>query len=168
VTNEVAGAKYVEDDRFEGISKDIKSLLKYRNKTIGALDAASWISTCSECVDLKPLRTRHCSVCNRCVFDLDHHSPWVNNCLGLENQRFYLLFLLYLFLGLGYNLVTIRAIWNHYIYKQNVQLMNFVFLTDQVLLVILGAANVFHWALAMTGIATVDVLCVSTIPISHR
>ncbi len=76
---------YVEDDRFEGISKDVKSLLKYRNKTIGALDAAAWISTCSECNDIKPIRTRHCSVCNRCVFHIDHHSPWVNNCIGLEN-----------------------------------------------------------------------------------
>ena len=26
--------KYVEDDRFEGVSKDVKRLLRYRNKTI--------------------------------------------------------------------------------------------------------------------------------------
>lgn len=26
--------KYVEDDRFEGISKEVKKLLRYRNKTI--------------------------------------------------------------------------------------------------------------------------------------
>ena len=25
---------YVEDDRFDGVSKEVKSLLKYRNKTI--------------------------------------------------------------------------------------------------------------------------------------
>ena len=25
---------YVEDDRFEGMSKEVKGLLKYRNKTI--------------------------------------------------------------------------------------------------------------------------------------
>lgn len=149
----------MEDDRFEGISKDVKSLLKYRNKTIGALDAAAWISTCSECDDIKPIRTRHCSVCNRCVFQIDHHSPWVNNCIGLENQRFYLLFILYLFLGLGYNLITIRAIWNHYIYKQNMQLMNFIFLFDQIMILVIGAANLFHWTIAMTGMSTVDVLC---------
>ena len=151
--------QYVEDDRFEGMSKDIKSLLKYRNKTINSLDAASWISTCSECHDLKPIRTRHCSVCNRCVFHIDHHSPWVNNCIGLENQRFFLLFLFYLFLGLSYNLMSVRAIWTHYIYKQNMHLMNFIFLFDQVLLVVVGAANLFHWTVAMTGMSTVDVLC---------
>jgi hypothetical protein len=27
--------KYVEDDRFEGVSKDVKKLLRYRSKTIG-------------------------------------------------------------------------------------------------------------------------------------
>jgi hypothetical protein len=26
--------KYVEDDRFEGVSKEVKKLLRYRNKTI--------------------------------------------------------------------------------------------------------------------------------------
>lgn len=26
--------KYVEDDRFEGISKEVKNLLRYRSKTI--------------------------------------------------------------------------------------------------------------------------------------
>lgn len=27
--------KYVEDDRYEGVSKDVKKLLRYRSKTIG-------------------------------------------------------------------------------------------------------------------------------------
>lgn len=62
-------------------------------------------------------------------------------------------------MGLGYNLITIRAIWNHYIYKQNMQLMNFIFLFDQIMILVIGAANLFHWTIAMTGMSTVDVLC---------
>ncbi len=27
--------KYVEDDRFEGVSKDVKKILRYRSKTVG-------------------------------------------------------------------------------------------------------------------------------------
>jgi hypothetical protein len=30
--------KYVEDDRFEGMTKEVKGLLKYRNKTISSLE----------------------------------------------------------------------------------------------------------------------------------
>jgi hypothetical protein len=33
--------KYVEDDRFEGVSKDVKKLLRYRTKTIQNLEQ-SW------------------------------------------------------------------------------------------------------------------------------
>jgi hypothetical protein len=106
---------YVEDDRFEGVSKDVKKLLRYKNKTISALEG-SWGKKCSTCTYIKPVRTHHCSICNRCVFNMDHHCPWVNNCLGLENYRYFLLFILYLFVGVCYNLISIVSIWNHHIY----------------------------------------------------
>ena len=32
------GKKYVEDDRYEGASADVKKLLKYRSKTISNLE----------------------------------------------------------------------------------------------------------------------------------
>ena len=64
--------KYVEDDRFEGVSKDVKKLLRYRSKTINQLEA-QWAQKCSECNFIKPIRTYHCSVCNQCVLLMDHH-----------------------------------------------------------------------------------------------
>lgn len=76
--------QFVEDDRFEGMSSEVKKLLKYRSKSISSLEQ-SWNKKCSHCKEIKPIRTHHCSACNKCVFLMDHHCPWVNNCLGLEN-----------------------------------------------------------------------------------
>ncbi|KAG7170486.1 Palmitoyltransferase ZDHHC2-like, partial [Homarus americanus] len=53
------------------------------------------IRYCDKCVQIKPDRCHHCSVCGVCVLKLDHHCPWVNNCVAFTNYKFFILFLGY-------------------------------------------------------------------------
>lgn len=50
---------------------------------------------CEKCCHIKPDRAHHCSVCGECVLKMDHHCPWVNNCVSFTNYKFFILFLGY-------------------------------------------------------------------------
>ena len=51
-------------------------------------------SECKTCKMPKVSRSKHCALCNICVEKQDHHCIWINGCVGANNYRFFLWFLI--------------------------------------------------------------------------
>ena len=63
---------------------------------------------CHRCECPKPELTHHCKVCRKCVLKMDHHCPWVNNCVGHRNYRYFFNFLAWLWLACA---LTVALTW---------------------------------------------------------
>ncbi|KAG6021120.1 hypothetical protein E4U41_002612 [Claviceps citrina] len=48
---------------------------------------------CRTCGFLKPARSKHCSLCRRCIARADHHCIFINSCVGYGNQHWFILLL---------------------------------------------------------------------------
>ncbi|KAH6912148.1 DHHC palmitoyltransferase-domain-containing protein [Coprinopsis sp. MPI-PUGE-AT-0042] len=81
--------KPASDEELKQIIEDLASEGRLNGQTF-----------CIQCMARKPLRSKHCRVCDKCVARSDHHCPWVWNCVGSNNHRQFLLFVITLVMGI--------------------------------------------------------------------
>lgn len=70
--------------------------------------AGSELSWCYTCNIRRPKRAKHCRLCGVCIRQMDHHCPWINNCVGYRNRVPFFFFVLTV--TLEFSFVSISSI----------------------------------------------------------
>ncbi|XP_065641930.1 palmitoyltransferase ZDHHC16-like [Hydra vulgaris] len=97
------------------------------------LDTIQQAVICKKCIQSKPPRTHHCSICSKCYLKMDHHCPWMNNCIGFYNHRYFVSFCIFMWMGTLYVSLSTYSIFIYHSFNPKMLLKNSFPFSDSVL-----------------------------------
>ena len=113
---------------------------------------------CYDCHIMEDYRTLHCDECGLCAIRYDHHCPWLSTCIGLNNHKYFLFFILTnaVFFGFTTSLYIYCAL---HITELNLEIIDYIF-APALMIMNLGLfafniiLNYFHTLYLCTGQTT--------------
>lgn len=161
-TKDIKNSKYYSEINpyffSEGFKKDVnidlflESSLEVENPN----RSQSLLKLCKYCNEVKPLRSHHCQICGVCVFKMDHHCPWIDNCVGQNNHRYFILFLTHTLIGCIFiNVLSFPIFFFNNVKDMPLQ-FNFVCILCLTGMVLLLFFNSWNWFLVFNGNTTIE------------
>lgn len=117
--------------------------------------------TCKWCCKYKPDRAHHCRVCRMCILKMDHHCPWIYNCVGWRNFKYFYLLILYVVLSLHWIIWTMMGTMLDAVNDDSTPFFNmFMLLVGESLAMLLGFVMTlflaFHTYLLSQAMTTIE------------
>lgn len=119
---------------------------------------------CDKCNVFKPDRCHHCKSCGTCVLRMDHHCPFISNCVGFNNHKYFLQLLFYALVCLLFVLVDMFPRFLHvfrpmldweYFFKMDLP-VGFAYVLTLVVFLGLFAFFSFHVYLLTSCVTTIE------------
>jgi palmitoyltransferase len=119
------------------------------------------IRYCLKCRKFKPDRCHHCKFCNVCVLKMDHHCPWVGNCIGFNNYKFFLNMIFYAFANSLYFVYIFGDVIKYLIIEEKIvsfKLIFFVVMYFFMIMIMLSLSifNIFHFSIVIKNYTTFE------------
>ena len=99
-----------------------------------------FLKICKKCKIPKDLRVFHCKECGLCILRHDHHCPWLSTCIGINNNRRFIMLLIINLIFFVYNPTVLFLFLYQRINKEDIGELN---KTDKLCVCFLLIFNLF-------------------------
>jgi len=105
---------------------------------------------CNVCNLYRPMKTSHCSDCGYCILERCHHCIWLDNCIGRNNYRDYLMFIFSLTVLSYLSMFSLKSICEEFSLSRYIYLPSLGFLYIFTFLIFMF--TIFNFVLAIFNI----------------